>query len=191
MLKGAEKRISVELMALKEAQTFNKVAIRWVHSDAQLANSLTKTHELHQIHHFYQTRGHWKIVEDEAARFARNRKQQGLGPLESTKSNIPEVGGMQGRSLKPSYSASARTQGLCTGARIRSQTRSSPAREKCPPAFAIAAHAAPGPLDVPLRGSSSAPGQGLLPFGDRPAQGMPSTRLQASRTKQLALAVVM
>ena len=52
VLKGAEKRISVELLALKEAQIANKVAIRWVHSDAQLANSLTKTHELHQIHHF-------------------------------------------------------------------------------------------------------------------------------------------
>ena len=36
VLKGAEKRISVELLALKEAQVANKVAIRWVHSDAQL-----------------------------------------------------------------------------------------------------------------------------------------------------------
>ena len=61
VLKGAEKRISVELMALKEAQTFKKVAISGVHSDAQLADSLTKTH--------------WKINEDEAMRSARNRKQ--------------------------------------------------------------------------------------------------------------------
>ena len=95
VMKGAEKRISVELMALKEAQEANKVSIRWVHSDAQLANSLTKTHEQHQLNHFYQNSGYWRIVEDKEMRSSRNRKQQGLCPLENEKVVSGDPGGMQ------------------------------------------------------------------------------------------------
>ena len=42
VIKGAEKRTSIELLGLKEAQRRTEVAIRWVHSEAQLENSLTK-----------------------------------------------------------------------------------------------------------------------------------------------------
>ena len=40
--KGPEHRTALELMGLKEAITNTQTPIRWVHSDAQLANSLTK-----------------------------------------------------------------------------------------------------------------------------------------------------
>ena len=96
VVKGAEKRVSVEMLALRKAQEANKVGIRWVHSDAQLAKSLTKTHEQHQLNLFYQNRGYWRIVEDKAMRSSRNRKQQGLSPLENEEKCVPgEPGGMQ------------------------------------------------------------------------------------------------
>ena len=83
VVKGAEKRIAVEMLALKEAQLANEVCFRWVNSDAQLANSLTKSDELHQLSQFYHNRGYWRIVEDSSMKSARNRKQLGLGPLEN------------------------------------------------------------------------------------------------------------
>ncbi|CAE7316570.1 RE1, partial [Symbiodinium pilosum] len=43
VVKGAEKRTNIELLALKEAQWNTGVSLRWVHSEAQLANSLTKS----------------------------------------------------------------------------------------------------------------------------------------------------
>ena len=45
--KGASKKIDLELLALKEAQNLTNLHIRWVHSDAQLANTLTKRGEDH------------------------------------------------------------------------------------------------------------------------------------------------
>ena len=51
VVKGAEKRIAVEMMSLKEAQAANDVQFRWVNSVAQLANSLTQSDEQHQLNH--------------------------------------------------------------------------------------------------------------------------------------------
>ena len=39
VVKGAEKRTSIELLSLKEAQLQTGLLVRWVHSEAQLANS--------------------------------------------------------------------------------------------------------------------------------------------------------
>lgn len=58
--KGAERRVDITLMRLKESQTVNQVMIRWVHSDAQLANSLTKGKELRQILLFYDMQQRWR-----------------------------------------------------------------------------------------------------------------------------------
>ncbi|CAE6922027.1 RE2 [Symbiodinium sp. CCMP2592] len=41
-IKGAEKRTNIELIALKESQEQTGLIMRWVHSEAQLANALTK-----------------------------------------------------------------------------------------------------------------------------------------------------
>ena len=80
--KGAEKRVDVTLMRLKESQVVNKVLVRWVHSDAQLANGLTKARELRQLLMYYNMGQHWKIVEDPTMSSARKRKEKGQQPLD-------------------------------------------------------------------------------------------------------------
>ena len=41
-VKGAERKSNIELLCVKEAQLATQLVVRWVHSEAQLANSLTK-----------------------------------------------------------------------------------------------------------------------------------------------------
>ncbi|CAE7632776.1 RE1 [Symbiodinium sp. CCMP2592] len=81
VVKGAEKRTSIELLGLKEAQRRTNVIIRWVHSEAQLANSLTKENGLRELELYYKMRQHWRIVEDERMLSARRRRELGLQPL--------------------------------------------------------------------------------------------------------------
>ena len=80
--KGAEKRTDIDLMRLKESQMVNQVVLRWVNSDAQLGNGLTKAKELRQFHMFYRMRQCWRIVEDSTMASARKRKQKGQQTLE-------------------------------------------------------------------------------------------------------------
>ena len=51
--KGPEFRTAMELIGLKEASARTHMPIRWAHSDAQLANSLTKDSEQQQLQRFY------------------------------------------------------------------------------------------------------------------------------------------
>ncbi|OLP95369.1 hypothetical protein AK812_SmicGene22510 [Symbiodinium microadriaticum] len=81
--RGAEKRTNVELLALKESQLSTQLLIRWVHSEAQLANALTKESSLaKELELFYRMDFRWKIVEDEEMKSARKRRSVGLEPLE-------------------------------------------------------------------------------------------------------------
>lgn len=82
--KGPEYRTALELVGLKEASVHTHMPIRWVHSDAQLANSLTKDSEQQQLQRFYNLGHRWRIIDDPLMRSARNRKKQGLGPLDNT-----------------------------------------------------------------------------------------------------------
>ena len=93
--KGAEKRVDLTLMRIKEAQQVNGVQVRWVHSDAQLANSLTKGKELRQIMLFYEMGQFWRIVEDETMSSARRRKQKGQLPLEHYYPSVDEMNKQQ------------------------------------------------------------------------------------------------
>ena len=77
-MRGAEKRTDLELLSLKDAQLTNKVLVRWVHSEAQLANSLTKAREMRQLNLYYDMKQSWCIVEDSYMSSARKRKQQGI-----------------------------------------------------------------------------------------------------------------
>ena len=83
--KGAERRTDLELMSLKSSQLRNSVMIRWVNSEAQLSNPLTKAREQRELMLFYRMNHHWKIVEDETMSSAKKRKQKGQSPLEDTK----------------------------------------------------------------------------------------------------------
>ncbi|CAE7790042.1 RE1, partial [Symbiodinium sp. CCMP2456] len=76
VIKGAEKRTSIELLAVKESQQNTKVEMRWVHSEAQRANSLTKAGTVGaREYELYHRMGHqWRLVEDEAMMSAKRRK---------------------------------------------------------------------------------------------------------------------
>ena len=87
MIKGAERRTDLELLSLKESQGRTGLIIRWVHSEAQLANSLTKSGGSREIELYYRVGFRWRIVEDELMRSAKRRKQDGLPPLETV---VPE-----------------------------------------------------------------------------------------------------
>ena len=106
VIKGVEKKTNIELLSVKEAQQSTGVQVRWVHSEAQLANGLTKSGLSREFELFYQMQGKWRIVEDPSMMSARRRKQMGLQPLEAeTKKSISgdftelrrseEFGGMQ------------------------------------------------------------------------------------------------
>lgn len=81
-LKGAEKRSDIETLCLKEAMEACEVQVRWVNGDSQLANSLTKDNESHQIHLFLSRHCRWRIVYDEEQISGKRRKQLGLNSLQ-------------------------------------------------------------------------------------------------------------
>ena len=82
-LKGAEKRADIEALCLKESMSSTGLAIRWVNGDSQLANALTKPHELHQLMEFNRREGQWRIVYDPELLSGRRRKQMGLTSLQT------------------------------------------------------------------------------------------------------------
>ena len=81
--KGAEKRTQIELLSVKESQERLGTHIRWVHSEAQLSNALTKAGPCQEMELFYRMGHQWKIVEDPDMKSARKRKSEGLEPLTS------------------------------------------------------------------------------------------------------------
>ena len=90
-LKGAEKRSDIESLCLKESMESTRVQVRWVSGDSQLANSLTKENEPHQLCEYLRRNGAWRIVYDPQLLSGRKRKQLGLEMLEDRKSPEPEV----------------------------------------------------------------------------------------------------
>ena len=87
--KGAQKKIDIELLSLKEAQNTTGLIIRWVHSDAQLANTLTKRGEEHQVSRFLALEQKWRIVDDPNMFSGRRRRSEGMDPLENS-GNVQE-----------------------------------------------------------------------------------------------------
>ncbi|CAE7244002.1 RE1, partial [Symbiodinium sp. CCMP2456] len=85
-INGAEKKANIELMGLKAAQECTGVLLRWVHSEAQLANALTKAQEHKELELYYRMQHQWRIVEDAEMKSARKRKNEGLEPLQQTSS---------------------------------------------------------------------------------------------------------
>ena len=90
-IKGAEKKANIELLSLKEAQKRAGVVIRWVHSEAQLGNSLTKKNGGKELELFYRMQHTWRTVEDDLMRSARKRKVAGLSSLEGSTRSEPLI----------------------------------------------------------------------------------------------------
>ena len=88
-IKGAEKRSNIELIALKAAQQQTNLEVRWVHSEAQLSNSLTKAGAAKELELYYRMGHAWRIVEDEEMRSARKRRQAGMEPLQNQGASAP------------------------------------------------------------------------------------------------------
>jgi hypothetical protein len=80
-IKGAEKRANIELLGIKESQQSTDLKVRWVHSEAQLANGLTKAGPGKELELYYRMGHQWRIVEDPEMKSARKRKSEGLEPL--------------------------------------------------------------------------------------------------------------
>ena len=85
---GEQKRVDLELLMLKSSQRETSLQIRWVNSQAMLANSLTKRGEDQQCSRYLSLGQRWKIVEDPAMFSGRKRQQQVLDGLD-----LPEAGG--------------------------------------------------------------------------------------------------
>lgn len=79
-VKGAERRTDLELLCMKHAQRTNHVNLRWVHSESQIANALTKENAK-ELELFYKMNGVWRIVVDKDMKSARKRRQEGLDIL--------------------------------------------------------------------------------------------------------------
>ena len=77
-IKGAEKKANIELLSLKEARKKTGVIVCWVHSEAQLGNSLIKKHGGKELELFYRMQRAWKTP---LVRSARKRKVAGLESL--------------------------------------------------------------------------------------------------------------
>ena len=82
VVKGAECRADIEALTLKESSNQSGMVLRWAHSDAQLANSLTKPTEKHQVQLFVRLGHRWRIIYDDQMVSARRRKSQGIGPMD-------------------------------------------------------------------------------------------------------------
>ena len=89
-LNSKEKMIGVDLAKLQESCSRTDLKIRWVNGDAQLANSLTKSHEQAQLNLFYKLGGRWRLVYDETYTSARKRRQAGTMALEDV-NPMPEA----------------------------------------------------------------------------------------------------
>lgn len=84
-IKGAERRTDIELLCLKSAQRNNHVTVRWVHSEAQIANALTKG-GAKELDMYYQMKGTWRIVQDEQMRSSRKRRSEGITTFQQSTS---------------------------------------------------------------------------------------------------------
>jgi hypothetical protein len=82
LMRGKELRTGLELMSLRQGVRECGTMIRWIHSDAMLANSLTKPSEPQQLALFYKLSQRWRLIFDEKFMSARRRKQHGLSPLD-------------------------------------------------------------------------------------------------------------
>ena len=77
-----DKRVAIEALALRRGLTATKTALSWVHSLAQLADSLTKDTEVGRgiLLKCLRT-GWWRLVYDSRFMSARKRASQGLDVL--------------------------------------------------------------------------------------------------------------
>lgn len=83
IIKGAEKRSTIEAISLRENSENTSTTLRWVRSGAMLGNSLTKTNEKGQFTLSLASGFRWRIIYDDRFTSERKRKKEGLTTLQA------------------------------------------------------------------------------------------------------------
>ncbi|CAK0865999.1 unnamed protein product, partial [Prorocentrum cordatum] len=80
-----DKRTSIECLGIRQQKEQTALQIRWVHSDAMLADGLTKDRAAKVLLEFFRTGQRWRLVDDPLHRSARKRKTEGMDKLDHGK----------------------------------------------------------------------------------------------------------
>ncbi|OLP96571.1 Copia protein [Symbiodinium microadriaticum] len=179
-VQGEEKKANLELLSVKESQMATNLVVRWVHSEAQLANALTKK-GAKEFELYYKMRFMWRIVEDPAMRSARKRRWSAklwIRGLTAVALGRPTLKHLQVLALQPSSPPAFQPSSL-------------PAFQPCsPPAFqpsSLAAFrpASPSSLPTSSQPSSCPSTPGLGHCSSRPRTGMEGWRAGRLRVGRL------
>ncbi|CAK0865379.1 unnamed protein product, partial [Prorocentrum cordatum] len=73
-----DKRTSIECLGIRQQKEQTALQIRWVHSDAMLADGLTKDRAAKVLLEFFRSGQRWRLVDDPLHRSARKRKTEGM-----------------------------------------------------------------------------------------------------------------
>ena len=82
--KGKERRVDIECLALKEGLETSAAKIFWVHSGAQLGNSLTKDTETEPFASFLRNGQRWRVIFDTRFMSSKKRGTAGISTLQTT-----------------------------------------------------------------------------------------------------------
>ena len=88
IVKGAEKRSTLECLALRSHLEKTQTPVRWVHSQAMLANALTKPQEKGTFWRYLHLNFRWRITYDEEMLSAKTRSKLGIEPLASKSAHV-------------------------------------------------------------------------------------------------------
>ncbi|CAK0888982.1 unnamed protein product [Prorocentrum cordatum] len=80
-----DKRTSIECLGIRQQKEQTALQIRWVHSDAMLADGLSKDRAAKVLLEFFRSGQRWRLVDDPLHRSARKRKTEGLDKLDHGK----------------------------------------------------------------------------------------------------------
>ena len=80
--KGKERRVDIECLALKEGLETFAAKFFWVHSGAQLGNSLTKDTETEPFASFLRNGQRWRVIFDTRFMSSKKRGAAGISTLE-------------------------------------------------------------------------------------------------------------
>ena len=77
-----DKRTSIECLGIRQQKEQTALQIRWVHSDAMLADGLTRDRAAKVLLEFFCSGQRWRLVGDPLHRSARKRKTEGIDKLD-------------------------------------------------------------------------------------------------------------
>ena len=85
-----DKRSAIETLAIRNSCRETETPVLWVHSDAQIADGLTKGKVSFRLEVFFSAHAQiWRVIFDTVTLSARRRKVLGLGPLDEIAGSSP------------------------------------------------------------------------------------------------------